>query len=55
MTSARVRAFAPAFFSHLSADEKVPNDVLLFQRRGHAPYPYHPHVAQRSDAAVALE
>jgi len=55
VTSARVRAFAPAFFSHLSADEKVPNDVLLFQRRGHAPYPYHPHVAQRSDAAVALE
>ena len=50
-TSTRLRAFAPAHLPLLSADETLPNDILLFQRRGNHPWPYHKHVVANGHTA----
>jgi len=43
-TSTRVRAFAPAHAPLLTKNEEEANEVLVFQRRGNQPWPYHKHV-----------
>jgi len=43
-TSTRLRAFAPAHAGLLTTDERTSNEILLFQRRGNLPWPYHKHL-----------
>jgi len=43
-TTTKLRAFAPGSFSKLTAKETDSNDILVFQRRGAQPWPYHKHI-----------
>mmetsp|Transcript_17923 Transcript_17923/g.58874 ORF Transcript_17923/g.58874 Transcript_17923/m.58874 type:complete len:533 (-) Transcript_17923:233-1831(-) len=45
-TSTRLRAFAPAHINLLTRDETAFNEILLFQRRGHQPWPYARHLSR---------
>lgn len=46
-TSSKLRAFAPSHLSRITEDETKINDILIFQRRGHKPFPYHKHLRRR--------